>query len=252
MQNLIRYLTNGCNGGACDAAGLQSFTAACGGRNPPSPSEDEVDEYQPVSEDVASDGVPEWNDLIVPRFDTASSSPSYHGRNQSYCAGDSFDGSTRAESPRDPSTTANDKRRLRSLVREFTARAMRGVDCWQVDLHSGAFHNAMYQLDRDLRRFILATDQPVRACPQVSCDVADIVDILRAEESLVTLEYPALQDALLPSDMSRLILLQVYHHGLEDIETVGLLESSQQARETFLAALNILQIYAQAAAAGSD
>ncbi|KAF4749732.1 hypothetical protein FOZ63_004971 [Perkinsus olseni] len=90
MHNLIRFLTNGCSGGACDGAALQPFTAVCGERNPTSPAEevDEEDEYEPVSEEVASDGVPEWNDLIVPRFDTASSSPSYHGRNRSHCGDD--------------------------------------------------------------------------------------------------------------------------------------------------------------------
>ncbi|KAF4713243.1 hypothetical protein FOZ62_029568, partial [Perkinsus olseni] len=234
MHNLIRFLTNGCSGGACDGAALQPFTAVCGERNPTSPAEevDEEDEYEPVSEEVASDGVPEWNDLIVPRFDTASSSPSYHGRNRSHC-GDSFDGSsTLAESPREPSRTSpDDKRKLRGLVRDFTTQAVRGVSCWQIDLQSGEAHRAMYQLDRSLRRFILATDHPVRACPQVSCDIVDIVDVLRAEDSLVTLEYPTVQDSLTADDMGRMIFLQVYHHALEDIETVGFLETSRQARE---------------------
>ncbi|KAF4697935.1 hypothetical protein FOZ63_027617 [Perkinsus olseni] len=201
MHNLIRFLTNGCSGGACDAAALRPFTTVCGERNRTSPAEeaDEEDEYEPVSEEVASDGVPEWNDLIVPRFDTASSSPSYHGRNRSHC-GDSFDGSsTLAESPREPTTGPDDKRKLR-----------------------------------------------------VSCDIMDIVDVLRAEDSLVTLEYPTVQDSLTADDMGRMIFLQVYHHALEDIETVGFLETSRQARETFLTAVNILQIYTQAAIAGAD
>ncbi|KAF4672693.1 Ataxin 2-like [Perkinsus olseni] len=86
----------------------------------------------------------------------------------------------------------------------------------------------------------------------VSCDIVDIVDVLRAEDSLVTLEYPTVQDSLTADDMGRMIFLQVYHHALEDVETVGFLETSRQARETFLTAVNILQIYTQAAIAGAD
>ncbi|KAF4667784.1 hypothetical protein FOL47_003373 [Perkinsus chesapeaki] len=247
MHGFLRFLTNGC-GGACDAAG------ACREKIPPSPVEvveSEEPGYEPVNDDDCETAdIPEWNDLIVPRFDTATSSPSYHGRSDRASCMESFDGSTRAESSRGCSEGTGDKQKLRQLVRDFTAKAASGVACWQVDLRSGRVHKAMYQIDNELRRLILATDEDVRQCPPLSCDIADIVEFMRAEESLTLLEYPSVQDSLTPEEINRMIFLQVYHHDLEDVEVVAFLETSRNDREVFLAGMNILQIYTQAAAFG--